>query len=311
MPSYMGVDRATPPSATELATLKNRGVRWIGGYVGGVNNGGRDWHPAHIAACRLAGFRVLPIYVGQNVCASCDSSRLTPQQGQIDGGEAVVCARDFGCAGGPLCLDIEYSTWTQANPQSVIEYVNAWVEAVSAGGYHPVIYGPVGMVLRSDLSNTAGYWLADWDGTGDLAHFPNADHYAGIGWQYADNWFGFDASHADGLWWGGLVDMPGTVSGFATGFSIGGGFAQCWQHHGGLVAFGMPISGEFDTTDEHGPVRLQYFERAIFEWRSGQYPDNWDVSIVLLGSLVASNPDKLGWYHTQRMTHDPAFTPPS
>jgi lipoprotein-anchoring transpeptidase ErfK/SrfK len=58
------------------------------------------------------------------------------------------------------------------------------------------------------------------------------------------------------------------------------GFRAYWEQHGGLPTFGYPLSEELD---ENGR-RVQYFERARFEW----HPENaGTVYEVLLGRLGA------------------------
>lgn len=63
-----------------------------------------------------------------------------------------------------------------------------------------------------------------------------------------------------------------------TSHSLRNDFKRYWETYGGLAVFGYPISEEFD---ENGR-RVQYFERARFEW----WPENQDtVYEVQLGHL--------------------------
>lgn len=64
-----------------------------------------------------------------------------------------------------------------------------------------------------------------------------------------------------------------------TGFSISGGFKAYWEQFGGLAVFGFPITSEYE---ENG-VRVQWFERARFEWHPGSWPERYDVLCGLLG----------------------------
>jgi len=64
-----------------------------------------------------------------------------------------------------------------------------------------------------------------------------------------------------------------------TGHTLAAGFHDYWNAYGGLAIFGYPISEEFDD----GNARLQYFERAVFEWRPGSWPERFDVQLGLLG----------------------------
>lgn len=65
-----------------------------------------------------------------------------------------------------------------------------------------------------------------------------------------------------------------------TGHAVGGAFLQFWRERGGLSIFGYPLTDELQ---EDGQV-VQYFERAVFEWR----PENDDPWKVLLRRLGAA-----------------------
>lgn len=70
-----------------------------------------------------------------------------------------------------------------------------------------------------------------------------------------------------------------------TGHGVGGGFLSYFQKYGGVRIFGFPLTEEVTATGEDGkPVRAQYFERARFEWRSGQAPADYDVTLSRLGA---------------------------
>ncbi|HEX5166438.1 MAG TPA: glycosyl hydrolase [Thermomicrobiales bacterium] len=76
-----------------------------------------------------------------------------------------------------------------------------------------------------------------------------------------------------------------------TGHGLCWGFRAYWQEHGGLWMFGYPISEEFEERNpDSGEVyKVQYFERARFEW----HPDNQGTPYaVLLGRLGAQLYDK-------------------
>ncbi|HLI50674.1 MAG TPA: cellulase family glycosylhydrolase, partial [Thermomicrobiaceae bacterium] len=63
-----------------------------------------------------------------------------------------------------------------------------------------------------------------------------------------------------------------------TGHRLCNGFRVYWEQHGGLAAFGYPISEEFS---QNG-LTVQYFERARFEW----HPENRGTPYeFLLGQL--------------------------
>ena len=75
----------------------------------------------------------------------------------------------------------------------------------------------------------------------------------------------------------------GSVLFTQTGKRLGGRFLQYWQTHGGLAQQGYPISDEFDEkSDANGKTyRVQYFERAVFEY----HPENRPPFDILLSQL--------------------------
>ncbi len=67
-----------------------------------------------------------------------------------------------------------------------------------------------------------------------------------------------------------------------TGHNLGKDFRTYWETHGGLTQFGFPISEELkERLDDGNVYRVQYFERARFEW----HPDNDPAYQVLLGQF--------------------------
>jgi hypothetical protein len=68
-----------------------------------------------------------------------------------------------------------------------------------------------------------------------------------------------------------------------TGKRLGGKFLQYWQTHGGLAQQGYPISDEFMERSALNGIeyRVQYFERAVFEY----HPENPPPHDVLLSQL--------------------------
>ncbi|MFN8515759.1 MAG: hypothetical protein U0232_09985 [Thermomicrobiales bacterium] len=86
---------------------------------------------------------------------------------------------------------------------------------------------------------------------------------------------------------GALPSLPETPTEMPAGsyffpqtqHSMSGAFRQYWEQNGGLSRFGFPLTRVFET----GGVRVQYFERARFEW----HPENADPYKVELGLLTA------------------------
>jgi hypothetical protein len=66
---------------------------------------------------------------------------------------------------------------------------------------------------------------------------------------------------------------------------IGGDFLRYWDQHGGLAQQGFPITDEFTEVSrtDSKEYRVQYFERAVFEYHPENRPPN-NVLLSLLGA---------------------------
>jgi len=80
---------------------------------------------------------------------------------------------------------------------------------------------------------------------------------------------------------------PGSVLFQQTGKRVGGKFLAYWQTHGGLAQFGYPISDELTEVSplDGKPYRVQYFERALFEYHPENAPP-YDVLLAQLGRML-------------------------
>ena len=210
--SHLMVDRAAPPSTGEWTMLRNNGVAVVAGYVGGPNRYPNYWSLSDFQTGANLGFSMVPIYVGQNYCPQmgCTWPVLTVGQGQIDGQEAVTLARQYGFNGGILIDDMEACTYWDFDKAGTNTYCAAWAAQVASEGFYPVIYGTTEMVNTFQPTVNCGYWLANWDNVGNLAAFPNAAAYGIIGWQFSDQWNGFDASHVDDGWVSSTLPVGGS-----------------------------------------------------------------------------------------------------
>ena len=86
------------------------------------------------------------------------------------------------------------------------------------------------------------------------------------------------------------VGAAGTAERFfpETGYAVRGPFLAYWGAHGGLAQQGYPLSNEFTELSplDGKPYRVQYFERARFEY----HPEQRDPQFqVLLGSSGGSS----------------------
>jgi TolB protein len=79
---------------------------------------------------------------------------------------------------------------------------------------------------------------------------------------------------------------PGSRLFTETGKRAGGAFLDYWLRNGGLPQQGLPISDEFvEVSDLDGkPYKVQYFERAVFEYHPGNRPP-YDVLLSHLGTF--------------------------
>jgi hypothetical protein len=75
-----------------------------------------------------------------------------------------------------------------------------------------------------------------------------------------------------------VVDFP------QTGYSVGFGFLQFFQAHGGVNVFGYPISQELPEMGPDGRLHtVQYFQRARFEYHPEFNGTPYEVELGLLG----------------------------
>jgi hypothetical protein len=76
-----------------------------------------------------------------------------------------------------------------------------------------------------------------------------------------------------------------------TGKRLGGLFLDYWKNNGSLMQQGYPLTEEFIEISQHDgkPYRVQYFERAVFEY----HPENKAQHQVLLSHLGRFRYDKL------------------
>ena len=82
---------------------------------------------------------------------------------------------------------------------------------------------------------------------------------------------------------------PATDPGSPTGFRVSTRFAGFWAAHGGLAAFGYPITGERQEVSptDGKPYIVQWFERTRFEWHPENAPP-FNVLLGLMGRQVAA-----------------------
>ena len=94
---------------------------------------------------------------------------------------------------------------------------------------------------------------------------------------------------------GGVINdapnsSPGAATFAQTGKKVGGLFLDYWNTHGSLAQQGLPLTDEFiEVSKTNGnPYKVQYFERAVFEYHPDNAPPN-DVLLSLLGNIHYKN----------------------
>ncbi len=90
-----------------------------------------------------------------------------------------------------------------------------------------------------------------------------------------------------------------------TRHTISGAFRQYWENTGGLARFGYPITSVF----ESGGIRVQYFERARFEYHPEHDADNQVELGLLTGFLTQGRTFPKGTPITPTPAPRPAGTP--
>lgn len=303
------VDRATPPDDSELAFLRSLGLGALVVYVGGTTQAPSAYAWDSYDLGKVSDLKLLPLCVEQNLPWT---SALNAAQGVTDGGDVVARVKARGFGSGPAGNDMEYQDW-QDDPAGTAAYWRAMGGLIASEGFTPVGYQPLAMAqayVGAGWGCWASWWPLTLSGVPALSQLPvSASRYAGLGWQFSDQFHGFDASVVDGGWWNVGNGTPQVIGNFQTRFTIAGGIAQAWQHNGGVYSFGQPISKEYDTTLAGKKVRLQWFERAVAGWVSGQYPAEWDVEFLLLGDMLRDNGPALAELIATRTANPDAFTP--
>lgn len=74
--------------------------------------------------------------------------------------------------------------------------------------------------------------------------------------------------------------VPGCDFHEPTQHNVCGAFATYWQSHGGLEVFGYALTEEVDFQGQ----RVQYFERARFEWHPENAGTGWEVLLTRFGA---------------------------
>ena len=140
MSAFAGFDCSSFPGADEMSWLKaNTNLSWCGFYLAPAPcHGDQGWMNQR-ASLVAQGWGLAPTYLGQQVTGpGSNPAKVTAQQGQIDGANAVSLMTNAGFpANSRVFLDLENGSPLRA-AQS--QYLVAWATAVEAGGYAVGVY---------------------------------------------------------------------------------------------------------------------------------------------------------------------------
>jgi hypothetical protein len=130
------------PGDDALAWLKaNTNLRWCGYYLAPAPSHHDTSWMGRRAALAAAGLGLAPIYVGQQLSGP-GNHKVSGPQGSIDGADAAALMAGEGFKPGAyVYLDLEDGPPFKA-PRT--DYVRAWVDAVTAAGFSPGVYGSYG-----------------------------------------------------------------------------------------------------------------------------------------------------------------------
>ena len=190
MAGFAGFDTSVYPGDEEMAWLKaNTNLVWCGYYLGPApSHSGTDWM-GNREDLHAAGWGLAPVYVGQQIRGP-GRHAVSGPQGTIDGADAVALLTSDGFAPGTtVYLDLEDGP-PFVSPRT--EYVVAWVNAVTAGGFQPGVY--CSHVFAANVQTacpSARIWAYKVDTT-DEHVFPGTNfpdpHPAGSGFSGAFIW---------------------------------------------------------------------------------------------------------------------------
>jgi Domain of unknown function (DUF1906) len=194
---FAGFDSLHYPGDTVMGWLKaNTNLSFVGFYLAPApSQTDREWM-THRAALASQGWGFSPVFVGQQEATAPGQHILTVRQGTVDGATASQLMQTAGFPNNSFVyLDCE--TGGSASP-AVAAYVEAWVDAVIAGGaYQPGVYcsyttAPSLLAIRPAVRVWAFRLMGPAPGPGYPPNFPaNAAGGCGVGsatvWQFAQN----------------------------------------------------------------------------------------------------------------------------
>ena len=195
MPGFPGFDASEFPGLAELTGLRdNANLVWCVYYLGPTPSHARTSWMGQRAAVQAAGCGIAPVYVGQQIKGP-GRHNVSSAQGTVDGEDAVqLMSTEEFAAGSFVYIDLEDGP-PFTSPRT--DYVAAWTNAVSAGGFQPGVYCSHSFAADVHaLQPKVRLWAFKVDSTQEHTfpgtNFPNL-HPAGCGfpgtfiWQLGQN----------------------------------------------------------------------------------------------------------------------------
>lgn len=156
----------------QAAALKRTGVDCLIGYLGAMT-------PARLAAVLAAGLAFMPV--------------TTAGEYEDGGADEVAQLRTLGIPpGATVWLDLEGLKAWRTDPVALIAKINAWADAITAGGWMPGLYvgAPQPLTSRELYAlRVVRYW---W-GLGKPIDRTGALVYPDCGWCMIQQWHGGEA----------------------------------------------------------------------------------------------------------------------
>jgi hypothetical protein len=189
----LGFDACAAPSTSTMSAWAASPYRAVGIYIGGVNEGCSQPNltSAWVGGEVLAGWHLIPTYVGLQGVGSCDGtcSTIDPSQASAEGtaaaDDAVSHAEALGIpAGNPIYDDMEQYSAGTSNTPAVLAYLSGWTTELHAAGYQSGVYSSASSAI-TDLVNQSGtgyaepddIWIGDWNGQQTVSdpYVPSSD----------------------------------------------------------------------------------------------------------------------------------------
>lgn len=176
--SAKAADCATQLTAAQAKTLYDNGYRYIGRYLTGTYNGGKDKSISREEAQRIfdAGLRFFPIYQ----TSARQNSYFTPKQGVIDANAAIDAANKLGIPNNTIIyFAVDFDCMDYQITSNIIPYFKSVSEAMAESPYRVGIYG-----TRNACSRVSKLGYACSSFVGDMS----TGFSGNLGFSMPDNW---------------------------------------------------------------------------------------------------------------------------